>query len=822
VVVGGWATIRPGLPVGEAASAALAPGADSAIVVKLRRPIDARALLSARLAPAIRGSRAWTPRLGRPFARRAARLGRESFDHLYVSDLPAGIDVDDALARLARDPNVEYAQRDFVRETHEAIYEPFYQSTGSWGQPYDDLWSLKKLQLEQAWDIAKGGAVVAVVDSGIDRTHPELESQVLDQVGWDFVSNDNDPSDEFGHGTHMAGIVAARHDNLGTVGVAPGARLMAVRAIRGAGAGTSSTIAAGIVYAADNGANVILVSSGCITRCPSDPLVESAVRHAAASGALVVVSAGNRGDNVGFYSPQNMTDPRPIVVAASTQLDGRASFGNGGELVDLVAPGGGTNAPPPSFEPVSNILSLASSVCAPIICRPEFLVGGSDYLRRQGTSMAAAHVAGVAALLFDAEPFDDVDVVRERLFGNALDLGPRGHDAMFGWGRLRGMDAVADVRRYILARITSPAQGQVVRGSVRIIGAAAARTFDRYEVAVGAGAAPTSWQTSGVTLVGHPTAQGDLARWNTDGLAPGAWTIRLVVHDTIGGWREYRRAVQVETPAAPAQLVLDVASERRGTGLVDVSPVRPFCSAVAAATQTCTYSEPAGTSLTLTAVAEGPSTFMGWSGDCSGTDTCTVQITRLHNVRAVFLGPFQLRTKLRQLPGGYGSIGLSDETPPDGACGDSCYLFQANRVARVWKDDGPASTTYFDACGGRECEVTMDRNHLIEATTLRVDHPEIPWSYPPGDQRVPAGTPSTLSGFIGTNLWGPVFPVTVNWFDANSGELLGTSQADFPYASVEITVRFDVGVRTVAFSAADSGDPPNFTFHTFRVITHEP
>ncbi|HEY5907834.1 MAG TPA: hypothetical protein VIZ31_07300, partial [Vicinamibacteria bacterium] len=76
MVVGGWATIRPGLPVGEAASTAAAPDADS-IVVKLRRPIDARALLSARLAPAIGGSRAWTPRLGRPFARRAVRLGRE-------------------------------------------------------------------------------------------------------------------------------------------------------------------------------------------------------------------------------------------------------------------------------------------------------------------------------------------------------------------------------------------------------------------------------------------------------------------------------------------------------------------------------------------------------------------------------------------------------------------------------------------------------------------------------------------------------------------------------------------------------------------------
>jgi hypothetical protein len=541
----------------------------------------------------------------------------------------------------------------------------------------------------------------------------------------------------------------------------------------------------------------------------------------------VVVSAGNRGDDVAFYSPQNMTDPRPIVVAASDQLDRRASFGNPGELVDLVAPGGGTNVSPPSFEPVSNILSLASSLCAPIVCRPDFLVGGGEYLRRQGTSMAAAHVAGVAALLFDAEPFDDVDVVRERLFGNTLDLGPRGHDAMFGWGRVRGMDSVADVRRYILARITAPAQGQSVRGSVAILGAAAARTFDRYEVAVGAGAAPTSWQTSGLTLIGGSTAQGDLARWNTDGLAPGAWTIRLVVHDTVGGRREYRRVVQVETPAAPAQLVLDVASEHRGSGSVQVSPVQPVCSGVAASTQTCTYNEPAGTSLTLTAVPEGLSTFRGWSGDCSGTDTCTVEITRLHNVRAAFLGPYQLRTRVKSVGGGSGEIVVSDSTPPDGACGDSCFLFRANRVVQLEAFDGPVSAIGFDTpgCEGRVCVVTMDRNRLIEASAYRSSDPNTPWAYAPGDQRVPAGVPVTLTGAIAMVFPDlPVFPVTVSWFDARSGEFYGTSTAEFPYSLVEITVRFGVGVHTLGFYALDSaGDPASHTeYHEFRVIAHEP
>jgi len=127
-------------------------------------------------------------------------------------------------------------------------------------------------------------------------------------------------------------------------------------------------------------------------------------------------------------------------------------------------------------------------------------------------------------------------------------------------------------------------------------------------------------------------------------------------------------------------------------------------------------------------------------------------------------------------------------------------------------------------CESRQCVVTMDRNRLVEATAYRFDHPDSPWAYAPADQRVPAGASVTLVGYITFAFPDrPVFPVTVNWFDARTGEFYGTASVDSPYSLVEITLRFGVGVHTLAFYAADSGDPvSNSEYHEFRVIAHEP
>ncbi|MCB0371363.1 MAG: S8 family serine peptidase, partial [Bdellovibrionales bacterium] len=155
---------------------------------------------------------------------------------------------------------------------------------------YDDLWGLKKINTEDAWDLTQGeGVVVAVVDTGLDLTHADIAENVwtnegeipgngidddqngyIDDVhGWDFGDQDNDVDDFQGHGTHVAGTIAAVGNNSeGIIGVAPKSKIMPVKGFSSYGGGTTSSLAAAIVYAAMNGADVISNSWGCNPQCP--------------------------------------------------------------------------------------------------------------------------------------------------------------------------------------------------------------------------------------------------------------------------------------------------------------------------------------------------------------------------------------------------------------------------------------------------------------------------------------------------------------------------------------------------------------------------
>ena len=590
-------------PMDVRAAAAPDEAVPTSVVVKLRSGTvdDARRIVAARWAgstPAAVVQAASRLRVvlasteaGR--ARRRARgLTATGLDGFYVVDLPPGLSAESAAAALAKDPNVELAQPDYPYEMHAVPNDPYYHSRGSWGQPYDDLWNLKKLDLERAWDVTKGeGVIVGVVDTGIAVNGIEL-GRITDPYtalfGYNFVNPGFHPDDDNSHGTHVAGIIGAEGDNgYGVVGVAPRARLRAAKVADYRGLATSARVAAGIAWAAEYGAHVINSSGGCTSRCPTNPIVEHAVRYAMSLGSVVVISAGNRGDDLAFYSPQNMTDPRPIVVAATDHLDHRESFSNYGAFVDLVAPGGGVNAGPPAYQPQMNILSVFAGYCGgPVDCN--LALPGST-LRLAGTSMAAAHVSGVAALLRSADPSADVETIRHRLFANALDLGPAGYDPMFGWGRLTGYASITDTTPYVMARLLAPAEGERVSGVVRVVGSAAARSFARYEISVGRGAAPAAWQTAGVTLTGGLVRQGELARWNTRTLANGVWTLRLVVYGATGAPREQRRTVTVDNTAVRHALSVDVTGAANGIGSVLVEPIREFCTNTAGARQRCLY-----------------------------------------------------------------------------------------------------------------------------------------------------------------------------------------------------------------------------------------
>lgn len=263
-----------------------------------------------------------------------------------------------------------------------------------------EQWALERIGATCAWDYTRGSSsvTVAVVDSGVDLTHPDLVGR-LRPDGYDFVDDDPDPSDENGHGTHVSGIIAATLDNAeGIRGLAPNVQILPVRVMNAEGWGTNDAIAAGIRYAIEQEAQVINLSLG-ITLWPLDgnsrtreesPL-SSAIREAQAAGAVVVVAAGN--DFAPFPNLIAFENPEVLLVAASTEDDQKARFSNSGPWIDVVAPGQHILSTTPTYE-----VFLTSTQVPP----GERLEQGYDYL--SGTSQATPYVSALAALLFAAYP----------------------------------------------------------------------------------------------------------------------------------------------------------------------------------------------------------------------------------------------------------------------------------------------------------------------------------------------------------------------------------------------------------------------------------
>jgi Tol biopolymer transport system component len=342
--------------------------------------------------------------------------------------------------------------------------------------------------------------IVAVVDTGIDITHPDLAANVwhnpeeipgngvdddgngfVDDVdGWDFTTCKRayadgqcfepkapgpDVTDEAGHGTHIAGTIAAVGDNsIGIIGVAPQAQVMAVKGLNAQGRGTNADLAAALMYAAENGAKVINASwSG-----PPSDTIRMAIDYATERfDAVVVAAAGNDAAPLerGYY-PANL--PNAIAVGATMHTDEVASFSNFGGPLDLVAPGGGDPGPELVIEPHRSVLSLwakdsdlgetcrvqcrceTPECCADPecdgtcenVCSPAAWVVSDQYLRVAGTSQAAPHVSGAAALVRSGHPEFTRAQVRQVLRQSADDLGPTGWDMYFGSGRVNAQRAV--------------------------------------------------------------------------------------------------------------------------------------------------------------------------------------------------------------------------------------------------------------------------------------------------------------------------------------------------------------------------------------------
>ncbi|MEV4202063.1 type VII secretion-associated serine protease mycosin [Micromonospora globbae] len=291
-----------------------------------------------------------------------------------------------------------------------------------------EQWYLDELRIDRAHKVSTGrGVVVAVLDSGVDATHPELRGQVLPGAR-SYGAPGDGRADEDGHGTHMAGIIAARNAGSdGVVGVAPDAKILPIKLRKGTGQNSNEAVALGIRMAVDAGAKVINMSFGAPGM--SDPDQESAIRYALEKDVVVIAAAGNTADGaVDVSSPANT--PGVIAVTGTTR---GGSFWSGsvqGPEAVIAAPGDG----------IFNI-------------GPEHGYGWGD-----GTSDAAAIVSGVAALIRAEHPDLDAPNVINRIIRTARDAGPTGRDPQYGFGLIDPVAALtADVPRVSANPLLGPA-----------------------------------------------------------------------------------------------------------------------------------------------------------------------------------------------------------------------------------------------------------------------------------------------------------------------------------------------------------------------------
>lgn len=481
--------------------------------------------------------------------------------------------------------------------------DPFLTSSGSWGQSYPDLWSLYRIGAVNAWNVARGqGVVVAVIDSGIDVGHPDLAPNVwtnpgeipdngldddrnglVDDVsGWDFthcIRSDEvgncsfgemkepgpDVHDFVGHGTHVAGTIAAVGNNgTGVIGVAPNARVMALKAFDRSGHARLSDVVSAILYASQNGATIINAS----WRFGPSETLRSTIDYAINTFDTVVVAAAGSDGAPLERGVEPANNPHVIAVGAVTQHSSRSLSSNYGGPLDVVAPGGGDIVDDGVVEPDRSILSLlAQNSDIGKVCREEPAcddpqrdeclrqieicdlapwVVSEQYVRLSGTSMAAAYTSGVAALVRSRHTTLSAAQVRQALIQYADDLGAAGWDKDSGYGQVNAARAVGPGTLPI-AHIVSPENGSKMwpRGSYEIRGDAASPsamlTGWRLTISSASGGEIATVASGTQPVVGG--LLGSLALDVDTTLVPGqAYALRLEVEDADG-------AVGVDTKA---------------------------------------------------------------------------------------------------------------------------------------------------------------------------------------------------------------------------------------------------------------------------------
>lgn len=410
----------------------------------------------------------------------------------------------------------------------------------------DNTWGVKRIGSGTVHaDGNRGTAVkVAIIDSGIDYTHPDLSANYAG--GYDFVNGDDDPIDDDGHGTHVAGTVAAVLNGEGVVGAAPEARLYALKVLDETGSGFFSDIIAALEWAVENGVQVTNNSYG--SSFHPGIIVQEAFDNAYAAGVLHVAAAGNSGncggagDRVGYPAKFDSV----IAVAATDQSDFRPCFSSTGPKVELAAPGVTINS-----------TSL-----------------GGGYVQFSGTSMASPHVAGVAALVFGTGIVSDTngdghinDDARQILALTAEDLGNPGRDPHYGFGLVNAAAAVTlvlfppppavnvilstDKTEYTSGADTAALLTAVVKNEIGV----AISGLDPSDFSVALNGVPLSVAFSETATPGSYSASPDLFA-----LADGSYTVEATVSDNRAISGSGLATFTVVTPPVQETAILSVGA----------------------------------------------------------------------------------------------------------------------------------------------------------------------------------------------------------------------------------------------------------------------
>jgi subtilisin family serine protease len=377
-------------------------------------------------------------------------LGRiEGLGVMRVGVKP-GVTPEDAARLYEARPEVEYAEPNYILRSDGIPDDPLFVSQQQW---YYDL-----IQAPPAWDIETGAPsiVVAVLDTGVDIAHPDLKDGIWinpaevagnnkdddgngcldDSHGCNFAPSisssschykntpNSEIADDDGHGTFVAGIIAARANNqIGVAGTAPGVTIMPVKVLDCGGAGTAESAAAGVLYAAHSGARILNISFGGDKESET---VRAAIEQAHdVYGAVIVSSAGNTASaQVAF--PARLE--KVIAVSASDHKnpDAKAPFSNWGPGIDVTAPG------------VDIVSTLPQRLCG----ETWPCIGGQPYAAGKGTSFSAALVSGTAALILSRSPTLSPDEVAKHLVDTAADLPNGGFSDWDGAGRIQIVQAL--------------------------------------------------------------------------------------------------------------------------------------------------------------------------------------------------------------------------------------------------------------------------------------------------------------------------------------------------------------------------------------------